>query len=270
MLQRSDPCRLVTARDLRFSSLIRKTSALSPIFSLRYHQPDLMTNVSLTPRFFRHFAHDLENALAGVRGAVEILASRAAEGPDAEFARAAINDLERADAFIRNAATYVAPPRLETRNIDIRRLIDEALQQVDHVTRSSGVRINVTCMNKVNLKADVTQLARAIAEIVRNAVEASEPTREVRVTERLEDGDAVIEVTDEAPTVRPLDHRAFEPLATTKRGHAGLGLSIARQVVEAHGGTIELEGTGHGATVRVRLPLRESDAINDATRPERS
>lgn len=229
-----------------------------------------MTSSSLTPGFFRRFAHDLENALAGVRGALEILASRAVDGHDAEFAQAAINDLTRADTLIHNAAAYVAPPPLDTRSIEVSRLMDEALQQVDHVTRSSGVRINITHMNKVSVEADVAQLARAVGEVVRNAVEASAPTREVRVTERREDSRAVIEVTDEAPTARPLDARAFEPLLTTKRGHAGLGLSIAKQVVEAHGGTIELDGTGHGTTVRIRLPLRESEAIDSPARPERS
>jgi signal transduction histidine kinase len=270
MLHRGDRRPFVTARNLRFSWLIRRWSTLSPSFSLSYHQPDLMTNASLTPTFFRRFAHDLANALAGVRGALEILAARAKEGPDTEFARAAINDLERADALIHDAATYVAPPPLDTRSIDVSRLIDEALQQVQDVARSSGVRLNVTRMNKVSVEADVAQLARAVAEVVRNAVEAGAPTREVRVTESLEDNTAVIEVTDEAPTMRPLDARAFEPLLTTKRGHAGLGLSIARQVVEAHGGTIELDGTGHGTTVRIRLPLRESEAIDSPIRPERS
>lgn len=229
-----------------------------------------MTNANLTPMFFRRFAHDLENALAGVRGALEILAARAKEGPDAEFALAAIHDLERADALIHSAATYVTPPSLDTRSIDVSRLMDEALQQVDHMARSSGVRISITRMNKVSVEADVAQLARAVAEVVRNAVEAGAPTREVRVTESLEDNRAVIEVTDEAPTASPLDARAFEPLLTTKRGHAGLGLSIAKQVVEAHGGTIELGGSGHGTTVRIRLPLRESGAIDSPARSERS
>lgn len=229
-----------------------------------------MTNASLTSTFFRHFAHDLENALAGVRGALEILASRAAQGPDAEFARAAINDLERADALIHRAATYVAPRPLEIRSIELGRVIDEALQQVDHVARSSGIRINVTRPPGVRLEADLSQLSQALAEIVRNAVEAGAPTGEVRVTESLEGNRAMIEVSDEAATARPLDARAFEPLLTTKRGHAGLGLSVAKQVVEAHGGTIELDGTGHRTTVRIRLPLHQPVAIDGPNRPERS
>jgi signal transduction histidine kinase len=229
-----------------------------------------MDSSRLTPSFFHRFAHDLENALAGVRGALEILASRAAEGPDAEFARAAINDLERADALIHGATTYVAPRPLEIRSVELGRVIDEALQQVDHVARSPGIRINVTRRPGVRVDVDISQLAHALAEIVRNAVEAGAPTREVHITENVDRHRAVIEVGDEALTARPLDARAFEPLLTTKRGHAGLGLSIAQQVVEAHGGTIELDGTGHGTTVRIRLPLHESEAIDSPSRPERS
>ena len=235
-----------------------------------YDQDDSMTRANLTPEFFRRFAHDLVNTLAGVRGAVEILASRAAEGPDAEFARAAINDLERADALVHDAATYVSPPPLDTRAVEVSRLIDEALQQADQLARSSGVRINLTGIDNVSVEADVAQLARAVAEVVRNAVEAGAPTREVRVSGSLENNMAMIEVTDEAATARPLDACAFEPLLSAKRGHAGLGLSIAQQVVEAHGGTIELDGTGHGTTVRIRLPICESEAIDRCTRPEHS
>lgn len=227
-----------------------------------------MTNARLTPTFFRHFAHDLENALAGVRGALEILASRAPEGPDAEFARAAINDLERAGALIHSAATYVGPWPLEIRRIELCRVIDEALHQIEHIAHSLEVRINVARRPGVCVDADLTQLAQALAEIVRNAVEAGAPTREVHVTVSLEDRTAVIAVTDTALTTRPVDARAFEPLYTTKRGHAGLGLSIAKQVVEAQGGTIDIEGSEIGTTVRIRLPLVVSESIDSLTRPE--
>ncbi len=225
---------------------------------------------TLPPDFFRRFAHDLTNTLAGVRGAVEILASRTPEGPDAEFARAAINDLKRADALMRDAATYVAPPPLDTRIVQVRQLIDEALQQAGQLPRLSGMRISITSMNSVSMEADVAQLARALAEVVRNAAEAGTATSEVRVAGSLEGNMVLIEVTNDAPAGRPLDARAFEPLVTTKRGHAGLGLSIAQQVVEAHGGTIELDGAGHAATVRIRLPVRESEAIDCPTRQEHS
>lgn len=227
-----------------------------------------MTRVNPTPEFFRYFAHDLINAHAGVRGALDILASRAAEGPDAEFARAAINALTRADALIHDAVTYVDPPPVDTRTVEVSRLIDETLQQADPLTRLSGVRINLTRIGTVSVEADVAQLARALAEVVRNAVEAGTPTTEVRVTGNLDDNTVLIEVTSDAPTAIPIDARAFEPLWTTKRGHAGLGLSIAQQVVEAHGGSVELDGTGHGTTVRIRLPICESDAIDRSIRAE--
>ncbi len=227
-----------------------------------------MTRANPTPEFFRRFAHDLTNALAGVRGALDILASRAAEGPDAEFARAAINDLTRADALIHDAATYLAPQPLNTRTAEVNRLMDEALHQADPLTRSSGVRIDLTRIGTVNVEADVAQLARALAEVVRNAVEAGTPTTDVCVTGSLDDHTVLIEVTSDAPTAIPIDARAFEPLWTTKRGHAGLGLSIAQQVVEAHGGSVELAATGHVTTVRIRLPICESEAIDRSIRAE--
>ena len=224
-----------------------------------------------TPIFFRRFAHDLQNVLAGVRGAVEILASRAMEGPDAEFARAAIADLERADALIHNAAAYVAPAPLDIRSVELGRLVDEALQQVAPVARSLEVHINLARRDKVTIPADIDQLARAVGEVVRNAIESSPKSAEVRLTATADGAaGAVIEVQEAGRTTPSLDARAFAPLVSTKRGHAGLGLSIAKQVVEAHGGTIELDGTGHGTIVRIRLPRREPEAIDSRSRVERS
>lgn len=224
-----------------------------------------MSDPRLPATFVRTFAHDLDNVLAGVSGALEIVVSQAIAGPGAEFARAALADLSRAQALIRDAVTFAAPPPLDRRLIDIARFVYEATTRVAPVARTRRVHLNVAPDAEGTLFGDAEQLSRAIAEIVQNAVEASPEQCEVRVRTRATSTETLIEIEDEG-TERP-DERAFEPFFSRKRGHAGLGLSIAKQIVEAHGGSIELQTVDAVTRIRIRLPRGTTTGTADASAP---
>jgi signal transduction histidine kinase len=82
-------------------------------------------------------------------------------------------------------------------------------------------------------------------------------THEVRINTRRTDGaDVEISVSDQGGGVPPGDlERIFEPFVTTKEHGIGLGLSICRTIIVAHGGRLWAENTGEGATFRFTLPL---------------
>jgi signal transduction histidine kinase len=109
---------------------------------------------------------------------------------------------------------------------------------------------------RVTVQADRRLLARALANLVRNARQAG-PASAVSVAWRLEGADATIDVDDGGPGV-PGDRRAtvFEPFETTRPNGTGLGLTIARDAVERHGGRIEvLDAPSGGARFRIRVPV---------------
>jgi len=107
---------------------------------------------------------------------------------------------------------------------------------------------------------DSIMVEQVIGNLVRNAIdamtEAHSPQREI--TLRTGQGrDAVeVEVADTGPGIRPaIVGQVFEPFFTTKHDGVGMGLSISRSIVEAHGGRIEVAGAGGGGTtVRFTLP----------------
>lgn len=98
---------------------------------------------------------------------------------------------------------------------------------------------------------------------MQNGVEASPEQGEVRVRIEATSMDTLIEIEDEG--AEQPDERAFEPFFSRKRGHAGLGLSIAKQIVEAHGGSIELQAVNAVTRARIRLP--RGPATGTADRP---
>jgi two-component system, NtrC family, sensor histidine kinase HydH len=100
---------------------------------------------------------------------------------------------------------------------------------------------------------DEGRMRQVLANLVENGLAAGGPVR-VRVAG--ERGRLVIEVADQGPGV-PADERdkIFEPFFTKKTRGTGLGLAVARRVVEAHGGTIAVkDGTSGGAVFRVEIP----------------
>ena len=111
----------------------------------------------------------------------------------------------------------------------------------------------------VTVRADGPLLRAAVTDIVRNALDYSPPGSPVGVRVQERDGWVRIGVRDRGPGV-PLPERAsvFEPFVrgrnAPKRVGTGLGLFIARRVVEAHGGEIWLESNGGGTTVVLQLP----------------
>jgi signal transduction histidine kinase len=104
---------------------------------------------------------------------------------------------------------------------------------------------------------DRTLVARALTNLVENAVQAMPGGGLLRVTARVEGDRLAIRLTDTGPGMDATAlARAFEPYFSTKTGGSGLGLANARRNIETSGGTVEIDSApGAGATLTVRLPL---------------
>jgi signal transduction histidine kinase len=95
------------------------------------------------------------------------------------------------------------------------------------------------CKDAARVRVDVEPMVRAITNVVFNAVEAAGTGGRVRVTATMDRVRAVVTVEDSGPGVAPeLAARMFDPFVTGKVRGVGLGLSVARKVTEAHGGTV--------------------------------
>jgi signal transduction histidine kinase len=126
-------------------------------------------------------------------------------------------------------------------------------------------------LNEATVYGDAYYLRQVFDNLVRNAREAMEgqdETPRLRVRVARQGGNAEVRVTDNGPGIAPENlQRVFQPFVSTKGKGMGLGLAICREIVEGHGGRLEVESAlGRGTTFIVTFPLHtEVPALTGAT-----
>ena len=210
-------------------------------------------------------AHDLRNPLTSVSMSLQMLAEQPSvvEDDDARWmVERALGGTARMDSLIGELLGYAQlGGELRTEPVDLGALVDQVRADLDGTL--AGARLLVDGTLPV-LPADRTQLAALLANLVTNAVTFTRPVREPVVTVRARPVAAGwrIEVADNGPGVPAEDReRVFEPLVRRDRSSegVGLGLSICRRIVRAHGGSIGMaDGPAGGALVWLELPAEVS------------
>jgi nitrogen fixation/metabolism regulation signal transduction histidine kinase len=204
--------------------------------------------------------HEINNSLAPIRSLSENLLSLLARAPRPPDAEQDLRDgleiiMRRAEGLGRFMAAYgrlarLPPPTLAPVEVSgcIRRVA--ALEQ--------RLAVQVTPGPDVTLLADADQLDQLLINLVKNAADATLARGGgVRVSWYVVESDLNVTIEDDGPGVRDTQN-LFVPFFTTKPGGSGIGLVLARQIAEAHGGefTLESRRDESGAIARVRLPIR--------------
>lgn len=202
-------------------------------------------------------AHNLRNPLGVIKNSAFYLKTRLRGREAREHLELIEEQVERADRRIADLLSFAYQRPLRLERIDLRPLIDRLLGQLDLPT---GLALHKEFpAEPLAVEADPEQLLQACQNIVVNAVEALGGDGSLRIRAYPAGSEAVLEFEDDGPGLPPEEAaRVFEPLFTTKAQGTGLGLTITKQIVEAHGGRISFASEpGRGSRVTLRLPRKE-------------
>jgi two-component system sensor kinase FixL len=184
----------------------------------------------------------------------------------AEMMEKAIDQAQRAGAVIRRLRGFVTRAEPERRIQSLNRLVEEAVALAIVGAKQRGVRASLELDPSLPpVFVDPVQIQQVVVNLVRNAIEAMEEVerRELVVATRaLPDEPAVeVVVADSGPGIAPeLAGRLFRPFFTTKKTGMGLGLSISREIAEAHHGRLSAApGAGGGTVFRLVLPIASGE-----------
>jgi heavy metal sensor kinase len=219
-------------------------------------------------RFAADAAHELRTPLTVLRGEIEV-ALRGERSPD-EYRRVLQSSLEEVQGLTQLAedllllsrfSVTVSAPR---QRIELEPLVVDVLDAGTQLAHRRGVSIaSLALTSAAVVVGDAAALRRALLNLVDNAVKYTPPGGKVEVSLLRDERTAAIVVRDSGIGIAPGDtERIFQPFVRLEAaregaaGGAGLGLSIARSIVVAHGGQLTLESApGAGSTFTVRLPL---------------
>jgi two-component system sensor kinase FixL len=220
-------------------------------------------------------AHELNQPLTAIANYVQTASEMLAD-PSPEnitLIRAALDECAaqsiRAGQIVRRLRDFVSRGETERQIVPLPRLVNEASALAFVGTGSRSVELEVRIDPSAELLlVDRIQIQQVLLNLIRNAVEAMEESPFKRLelsSRRVQDGHVQVTVADSGPGLAPqVAEQIFQPFMTTKAAGMGLGLSICRTIVEAHGGKIWAEPSALGGTeFHFTLPEAKIDADDD-------
>ena len=205
-------------------------------------------------------AHEFNNVLAGIQGAVELLSMHAGGNPQARPYLDVIRRMaNRATELTRQLLAYSRQGKYAPISIPLARVLSETLPTI-RTSLPAGVELSTECDDALPpIHVDVAQMKQVVMGLCLNAAEAMTGGGRLTVRTYREPGDGrvVLEVSDTGPGIDAKTmSRIFEPFFTTKGVGRGMGLAAIRGIVDIHSGEIRIVSReGKGTTCTVLLPV---------------
>jgi len=203
-------------------------------------------------------AHEVRNPLVAIGATLDSLASSMPEGSEAKDVLAALHgEITRLDMTLRDYLSMAARHRMTVAAVELRAAMEEARRLLDATRRRTGVTVECKIQGGLVVLGDPDALRQVFFNLMLNALDAMPDGGKI-VCSATRGPDAVtIHVDDSGVGLSVAPERCFEPFFTTKEFGTGLGLTVCRQLIEAHGGAITLKNRRKGGCrASVVLPLK--------------
>jgi signal transduction histidine kinase len=206
-------------------------------------------------------AHEIRNPLAGIAGVIEIVSR---DLPPNSAARSVIKDAKEEAVQINRILTDLLetarpkPPQFQVKDIAV--TVEHGVMFARQQAITKRIMIEFDKGDQIPpVDHDPNQINQVLLNLLLNAIQAMDHPGAIYVTLRHDNDAALITVADQGKGISPDNlPNIFRPFFTTKGHGTGLGLSLARRIVEAHGGTISVRSeVGKGTQFVIRLPFAQ-------------
>jgi len=260
-----------------FNAMVGKLKAARAEIEV-YHQHRLARAERLATlgEIAASLAHEIKNPLAGIAGAVQVMADELAEAdPRKEIMHEILTQVHRLDRTTQDLLAFARPGKPDVEPCDIHQVLDRVLILLAENPEAKQMRVVRAYQPDIpRMHADGKQLRQVFLNLILNAVQAMPAGGQITLRTAVRNGVCAdgeeptahapmveVAVTDTGPGIPSnVLKEIFTPFMTTKRRGTGLGLSVSRRIIEDHGGWITAESpAGQGATFRVFLPIEPSN-----------
>jgi signal transduction histidine kinase len=245
------------------SAVIRDVTELRRLQANELHAEKL----AVVGRMTAGIAHEVKNPLASIRLNIEMLehelgqiADREVSNEVGELIRSVMKEVERLERITGEYLDYARIPKMRFRRQCLHRTLRELQDFMRKEMESRKIKfVNVFSESLPNIYFDRERIKEAILNLYKNSAEAMPDGGRIKTLTAVSDDWAEIVISDTGPGVRRVDaEKLFEPFFSTKSAGTGLGLPIARDIIGAHGGSIEFYSEpGEGAAFLLKLPLED-------------
>jgi signal transduction histidine kinase len=204
-------------------------------------------------------AHEIRNPLAGIAGVVEVLGK---ELPAQSSSRDVLPDVQEEihhiQSILSDLLAYARPRPPDVHSADLNATVEQAVFLARQQVRTKPIEILFEPEKKLpEVVHDPVQIQQVVLNLLLNGIQAVGNQGKIEVAVRREDEFAVVRITDNGKGIAPDSlSKIFKPFFTTRKEGTGLGLPLAKGIVELHQGRIEVTSEqGHGAQFDVWLPI---------------
>lgn len=215
-----------------------------------------------------YLAHDIRTPLTTVIGYLSLL-QEAPDMPDDQrekYIGIALDKAERLEHLINElfdiTRYHSQAVYLEKSAIDLNLLLAQVIDEFYPVMEETGNTTRLTADDHLTISGDPDKIARAFGNLLKNAAAYSDPNTEILITMEKHDDHAIITVQNDGPTIPPDQlNTIFDKFIRLDKsrpsdtGGAGLGLSIAKEIIELHNGEITVQSENHTIIFTVTLPI---------------
>ncbi len=214
------------------------------------------------------FAHEIRNPIAAAKSLVQQMGEDPTSHENVEYAKVALDELARVERSVSHLLKYAKEEDYAFANVNLAWVLDGALTQMRSKLEANSVAVSRAYLSGPMVRADADKLRQVFSNMIDNAIDAMESTKGERKLEfAIQNngaGMAAVRIRDNGCGIADDKiGKIFNPFYTSKETGTGLGLGVAKKVIDSHRGTIQVHSTvGVGTEFVLEIPL--SDAVRDA------